>query len=232
MYFCFCQKLLRLSHFLWVWNRGTMNINWTIDVFIFYSGSVFCFVCKDRAARQRNKLGPPACLGERCSSGRKLCHLLTSFFSPLSKNRILQRKGERGTARERQWGRRERRQMRVVFVLPCCEPESDLSSKIKTCRVQHLLDPLTHKHTYFLSFTRNTNIIRTARRRVFPSLQWKADGFSSTRRLLLISVPFHQLLHLALSTPPPSITRSLSSPLHPPILSFVSTYPSIHQLVQ
>lgn len=101
---------------------------------------------------------PPTCLGERCSSGRKLCHLLTSFFSPLSTNRILQRKGERGTARERQRGRRERRRMRGVFVLPCCEPESDLSSKIKTCRVQHLLDPLTRKHTYFLAFTRSTNI--------------------------------------------------------------------------
>lgn len=58
------------------------------------------------------------CLRERCSSSWKLCHLLTSFFSPLSKNRIPQHKGERGTARERQRGWREKRQMRWVLVPP------------------------------------------------------------------------------------------------------------------
>lgn len=189
-----------------------MHTNWTIDGFVFYSGSVFCFVCKDRAARQRNMLGlpPPTCLGERCSSGRKLCHLLTSFFSPLSTNRILQRKGERGTARERQRGRRARRRMRGVFVLPCCEPESDLSSKIKTCRVQHLLDPLTRKHTYFLAFTRSTNISSVS----VPSMK--------SRRFLLHPPSPSDLC------PFPSITPSRTlntTPIHHSFLSSPSTHP-------
>lgn len=53
-----------------------------------------------------------------------------------------------------------------------------------------------------------------------------ALSLPNTCWLLLISVPFHQLLHLTLSTPPPSITLS-SPPLHPPILSFVSILLSI-----
>ena len=153
---------------------------------------------------------PPARLGERCSSGRKLCHLLTSFFSPLSTNRILQRKGERGTARERQRGRRERRRMRGVFVLPCCEPESDLSSKIKTCRAQHLLDPLTRKHTYFLAFTQSTNISSVS----VPSMK---------SRIFLLHPPSPSDL-----CPFPSITpsRTLNHHPHPSLLPLLSIHPS------
>lgn len=126
--------------------------------------------------------------------------------------------------------------MRGALVPPAVNQRVIYHQKKETWRVQHLLDPLTLTQTYTelsLSHTSQIPVAPSGNKCIRPFNESHIPkkhthsilALPNTCCLLLISVPFHQLLHLTLSTPPPSITHPLFS-IHPSFY-FVSILLSI-----
>lgn len=146
------------------------------------------------------------------------------FLSPLPENRILQGKGERGTARERQSGCREKRQMRGVFVPPAVSQraiyhrEKDVASSTPSWPFT------THPNIHIFSRSHKSQISCTMRKQASLSLQWKPRTKAHTQFLCIVApTPAVSFWSLSLSI---NYSISCFQHRHPSCLPLFSIHPS------